>query len=276
MFLAFRPGEYQQSVVWKGGSDKIGVVDIEGVILTPMDTLKQLRYLSQDKDIKAIVLRLNTPGGGAAASEEIYREVRRIRDEKKKPIVADIETVGASGGYYVASGSDKIYANNASIVGSIGVIAEWYNYADLLRWAKLKNIVIKTGEFKDTGNPAREMTPAEQAYLQQLIDNMKGQFVAAVADGRHAKPEDISSIADGRVWTGQQALGLHLIDQVGDFRTAVMDTAKMAGIKGEPTVVRVEKPHRTVLDLLVGDVSDLIPDRAKLMEQNVGFYYLWK
>jgi protease IV len=275
-YFAFRPAETEETVVWKGGSDKIGEVEIEGVILSPVDSLKQLRKLAEDKSVKGIVLRLNTPGGGAAASEEIYRGVRRIRDEKIKPIVADIETVGASGGYYVASGADKIYANNASIVGSIGVIAEWYSYADLLQWAKMKNVVIKTGEFKDVGNPARPMTPAEQAFLQQLIDNMKGQFVAAVADGRHQKPEDINAIADGRVWTGQQALGIHLIDQVGDFRTAVMDTAKMAGIKGEPTLVKIEKPHQTLLDLLFGDISRFIPDKAKLMEQNVGFYYLWK
>jgi protease IV len=275
-FFAFRQPEAEETVMWKGGSDKIGVVEIEGVILSPIETLKELRHLSDDKSVKGIVLRLNTPGGGAAASEEIYRAVRRIHDDKIKPIVADVETVGASGGYYVASGADKIYANNASIVGSIGVIAEWYNYADLLQWAKMKNIVIKTGEFKDVGNPARPVTPAEQAFLQQLVDNMKGQFVAAVADGRHQKTEDINAIADGRVWTGQQALGIHLVDQIGDFYTAVMDTAKMAGIKGQPTLVRVEKPHQTLIDLLFGDISNLIPDKAKMLEQNVGFYYLWK
>ncbi len=258
------------------GGGKIAIVDVEGVILTPETAVRELKDFADDKSIKAIILHVNTPGGGAAASEEIYREVRRIRDEKKKPIVASIETVGASGGYYVSSGASKIFANEASIVGSIGVIAEWYNYADLLRWAKLQAVTIKTGEFKDTGNPARPMTPAERAYLQGMIDNMLGQFVKAVADGRKMKEQDIRAIADGKVWTGQQALGLKLIDQIGDFEAALKDTATSVGIKGEPTVVRPVKANKTLLDLLLGDVSEWLPDKAKLMERNPGFYYLWK
>ncbi len=259
-----------------GGGGKIGVVDLEGVILTPETTVKELKRFVDDNSIKAIILHVNTPGGGAAASEEIYREVRRIRDDKKKTIVASIETVGASGGYYVSSGAKKIFANDASLVGSIGVIAEWYNYEDLLHWAKLKAITLKTGEFKDTGSPTRPMTPAEHAYLQGMLDNMKGQFVNAVAEGRKLKVGDVQAIADGRVWTGQQALPLHLVDQIGDFEAAVKDTARSVGIKGEPTLVRPEKQRRTLLDLLFGDLSDLIPDQAKLMERHVGFYYLWK
>src|SRR6185369_14141882 len=127
---------------------------------------------------------------------------------------ADIETVGASGAYYVASGTNKIYANNASIVGSIGVIMEWYNYGDLMKWAKLKNIVIKTGEFKDTGNPSRDLTPAEQEYLQATAENMLGQFVASVASGRGMKPEDVKSFADGKIWTGEQAKSMKLVDEI--------------------------------------------------------------
>jgi protease IV len=161
------------------------VVDLDGVILSPEPVVGELKKFNDDSSIKAIILHINSPGGGVAASEEIYREVKRIHEKKKKRIVASIETVGASGAYYVASASNKIYADNGSIVGSIGVIAEWVNYGDLLKWAKLKSIVFKTGEFKDTGNPARDLTPAEQAYMQSLIDNMFGQFVQAVADGRH-------------------------------------------------------------------------------------------
>src|SRR6202030_545468 len=211
--------------------DRIGVVDLDGVILSPQPVVGQLKKFADDSSIKAIILHVNSPGGGVAASEEIYREVKRIRSEKKKRIVVSIETVGASGAYYVSSATNKIYADNGSVVGSIGVIAQWVNYGDLLKWAKLKDVVLKTGEFKDTGNPARDLTPAEQAYLQSLIDNMYGQFVQAVADGRHAKPDDIKAIADGRVWTGQEALSLHLIDQVGDFQTAVDETAKSVGVK---------------------------------------------
>jgi protease-4 len=274
VYASLRSGEDNDGFASFG--DKIGIVDLEGVILTPKETVKELRRFADDDSIKAIILHVNSPGGGAAASEEIYREVRRIRDQKKKRIVASIETVGASGAYYAASGTNKIFADNASIVGSIGVIAEWYNYGELIRWAKLKQELLKSGEFKDTGNPTRELTPAERQYMQGMIDNMFGQFVAAVADGRGAKVDDIKAIANGKVWTGQQALSLKLIDQIGDFRAAVEDTAKAVGIKGEPNLIFAEKEKRSIMDLLFGDVSDMLPDQAKLMEKNPGFYFLWK
>jgi protease IV len=266
----------QQKDSFSGFGDKIAVVDLEGVILSPKDMVEQLRKYGDDSSIKAIIIHVNSPGGGAAASEEIYREVLRIRDVKKKRIVASIETVGASGAYYVSSATNKIFADQASIVGSIGVIAEWYNYEELMKWAKLKAVVLKAGEFKDTGSPVREMTPAERAYMQGLIDNMHGQFIHSVAVGRRVKDEDIRQLADGKVWTGEQAIPLKLVDQLGDFRAAVEDTAKSVGIRGEPTLVRPEKDRKSVLDLLFGDVSEYLPDPAKLMQTNAGFYYLWK
>jgi protease-4 len=276
VYFSVSSGEAGGYTVSGGSGGRIGVVDITGVILTPKDAVRELKKFADDDSIKAIIIHLNTPGGGAAASEEIYREVRRIRDEKKKRVVASIETVGASGGYYIASACNKIFANDASIVGSIGVIMDWYNYGDLLRWAKLKEVIIKAGEFKDTGDPTRELTPAEKAYLQSMVDNMHQQFIKAVADGRGMKVEDIQPIATGRVWTGQQALPLKLVDQIGDFEAAVKDTAKAAGIKGEPALVRPEKQKHTLLDLIFGDASQFLPDRAKLLEKNPGFYFLWR
>jgi protease IV len=266
----------QNEEAFSGFGDKIAVVDLEGVILTPKQIVPQLKKFADDNSVKAIIIHVNSPGGGVAASEEIYREVKRIREEKKKRIVASIETVGASGAYYVASATDKIYADKGSIVGSIGVIAQWMNYGELLHWAKLKDITMKAGEFKDTGSPTREMTPAERQYLQSLIDNMHAQFIQAVAQGRHAKEADIRAIADGKVWTGEQAFSMKLVDQVADFEAAVKDTAKAVGISGEPTLVRPQKEKRSGLDLLFGDVSDYLPTREKLLEQQVGFYYLWK
>ncbi|PYX90858.1 MAG: signal peptide peptidase SppA [Acidobacteria bacterium] len=274
LYVALRTG--QQSSFGSSFGDKIAVVDLEGVILTPKPVVDQLKKYGDDDSIKAIILHVNSPGGGVAASEEIYRAVKRLRDDKKKYIVAAIESVGASGAYYVSSATKKIYADDGSIVGSIGVISEWVNYGDLMRWAKLKEVVMKAGEFKDTGNPTRDLTPAEREYLQSLIDNMHSQFIQAVADGRRLKVQDVRAIADGKVWTGQQALSMKLIDQVGDFQAAVADTAKSVGIKGEPTLVRPEKERKTMLDLLFGDVSQWVPTREKLMEQHVGFYYLWK
>src|SRR6202522_2762967 len=261
---------------FSGFGDRIGVVDLDGVILSPQPVVGQLKKFGDDSSIKAIILHVNSPGGGVAASEEIYREVKRIREEKKKRVVVSIETVGASGAYYIASASNKIYADQGSIVGSIGVIAEWLNYGDLLKWAKLKSIVFKTGEFKDTGNPTRDLTPAEQAYMQSLIDNMYGQFVKAVADGRGLKFDDVKSIANGKVWTGSQALDMKLIDYVGDFQAVIKDTAKSVGISGEPTLVHPEKDSRTLLDLMTGDISQYLPDTAKMLEQHLGLYYLWK
>jgi protease-4 len=153
---------------------------------------------------------------------------------------------------------------------------EWYNYGDLMKWAKLKNIVIKTGEFKDTGNPSRDLTPAEQQYLQATAQNMLGQFVASVASGRSMKVEQVRSIADGKIWTGEQAKSMKLVDEIGDFETAVEQTAKAVGIKGEPTLVRTEREKRSLTDLLFGDASEVWPTPSKLMQSNPGFYYLWK
>jgi protease-4 len=266
----------QDTTAFRGFGNKIGVVDLEGVIISPKIVVDQLKKFGDDDSIKAIILHVNSPGGGVAASEEIYREVKRIRDDKKKRIVASIESVGASGAYYVSSATNKIYADKGSIVGSIGVIAEWVNYGDLLHWAKLKDVTMKAGEFKDTGSPTRDMTPAEKEYLQSLIDNMHGQFIQAVADGRKTKFDDVKAIANGKVWTGEQALSMKLIDQVADFQAAVDDTAKSVGIKGEPVLVHPERDRKTVLDVLFGDVSEWLPTREKLLEHHVGFYYLWK
>ena len=276
VYYTVRNGDTSTEVVRSGSGGKIAVVDLEGVIITPKDTVKQLKKFADDDSVKAIILHINSPGGGVAASEEIYTQVRRIRDEKKKQIVASIETVGASGAYYVASGANKIYSDNGSIVGSIGVIMEWYNYGDLMKWAKLKNIVIKTGEFKDTGNPSRDLTPAEQQYLQATAENMLGQFVSSVASGRNLKVEDVKTIADGKIWTGEQAKSMKLVDEIGDFEAVVQQTAKAVGIKGEPTLVRAEKEKRSLADLIFGDASEIWPDPAKLIQSNPGFYYLWK
>ena len=274
VYISLRHGERGEA--FDGFGDKIGVVDLEGVIIEPKTVVSELKKFADDDSIKAIILHVNTPGGGVAASQEIYDEVKRIRDKKKKPVVASIETVGASGGYYISSAATKIFADPGSVVGSIGVIAEWYNYGDLLHWGKMKEVVIKTGEFKDTGIPTRELTPAEREYLQHLIDSMFAQFIHAVAEGRKLKEEDVRALADGKVWTGEQAKQLKLIDEFGDFQAAVEDTAKAVGIQGEPTLVHAEKQRRTLLDLLFGDLSEYLPDKAKILQNNVGFYYLWK
>lgn len=257
-------------------SNQIAVIDIDGVIMDADKIDNQLRKFGDDSSVKAIILHINSPGGGAAASQEIYHEVLRVRSEKKKKIVASVESVGASGAYYIASACDKIYANDASVVGSIGVIMEWTNYGELLRWAKLKNVVIHAGELKDAGDPTRELTPKEEAYFQSLVDNMYIQFVHDVATGRHSTDDKIKPLATGQVWTGQQSLSLGLIDKVGGFRIALMDTAKDVGIFGEPVIVRPSSPKRGLLSLLTTDGEDLFPNPTQLLNHAPGFYFMWK
>src|SRR2546421_3688143 len=209
-YLTLRTNE--ESTAFRGFGNKIGVVDLEGVIISPKIVVDQLKKFADDDSIKAIILHVNSPGGGVAASEEIYREVKRIRDQKKKRIVASIETVGASGAYYVATGTNKIFADPSSIVGSIGVIAQWYNYGVLIHWAKLKDENMKSGALKDAGSPTPPITPEERQYLQGLIDDMHQQFIKDVAEGRKMKVDEVRPIATGRVWTGEQAAPLKLID----------------------------------------------------------------
>jgi len=256
--------------------DRIAVIDISGVILSAESVDNQLRKFGDDSSVKAIVLHINSPGGGAAASQEIYHEVLRVRQENHKKVIASIESVGASGAYYIASACDKIYANDASVVGSIGVIMEWTNYGDLLRWAKLKNVVIHAGELKDAGDPSRDLTPKEEAYFQSLVDNMYGQFVHDVATGRHTSDDKIKPLATGQVWTGQQSLPLGLIDKVGGFRVALMETAKDVGISGEPNLVRPAKNKRGLFALLTDDGEDLFPNPGQLLNHAPGFYFMWK
>ena len=258
------------------GTDSIAVIDVSGVILSPETVDTQLRKFGDDSSVKAIILHINSPGGGAAASQEIYHEVLRVRQENHKKVIASIESVGASGAYYIASACDKIYANDASVVGSIGVIMEWTNYGDLMRWAKLKNVVIHAGELKDAGDPSRDLTPKEEAYFQSLVDNMYTQFVHDVATGRHSTDDKIKPLATGQVWTGQQSLPLGLIDKVGGYRVALMETAKSVGISGEPNVVRPAKIKRGLFSILTDDTDDLFPNPSQLLNHAPGFYFMWK
>jgi protease-4 len=258
------------------GNDQIAVIDLEGVILSAEAVDTQLRKFGDDSSVKAIILHINSPGGGAAASQEIYHEVLRIRKEKHKKIIASVESVGASGAYYIASACDRIYANEASVVGSIGVIMEWMNYGDLLKWAKLKNVTITAGELKDAGDPSRDLTPKEQAYFQSLVDNMYSQFVHDVAEGRHTTDDKIKPLATGQVWTGSQSLSLGLIDRVGGFRTALIDTAREVGISGEPSIVRPAKNKRGLLNILADDGEDLFPNPSQMLNRAPGFYFMWK
>ena len=257
-------------------SDRIQVVDIEGELLQSTPILEQLKRYEDSNSVKAILLNIDSPGGGVAVSQEIYAELKRLREKKDKTIVAYLSSTGASGAYYVACAANKIVANPGTIVGSIGVIAEWVSYAELLEWAKLKDIVFKTGEFKDTGSPTRPLTDNEKKYFQGLIDDMYVQFVEAVSSGRKLDLQEVRSMADGRVFTGRDAKERKLIDEIGNFQDAVDLTAKLSGISGKPRLLRLSRPRVTLLDVLTTDLSRLVPFNGHGMQSQIKFQYLWK
>jgi protease-4 len=257
-------------------SDRIQVVDVEGQLLQSRQILDQLKRYEDSDSVKAILLNIDSPGGGVAVSQEIYAEVKRLREKNKKTIVAYLSSTGASGAYYIACAADKIVANPGTIVGSIGVIAEWVNYADLLQWAKLKDVVFKTGEFKDTGSPTRPITENERKYFQGLIDDMYVQFVEAVSSGRKMDLQEVRAVADGRVFTGRDAQQRKLIDEIGNFQDAVDVTAKLAGISGKPRLLRPSRQRVTILDVLTTDLSRLVPFGGQSMTSQIKFQYLWK
>lgn len=279
---------------FSGSGDRIAVIPVEGVIDDAMakSINRYLKQYGEDNRVKAIVLRVDSPGGGVSASQEIYREVKRLKDEKKKTIVVSMASVAASGGYYIACPADKIFANPGTVTGSIGVIAEWLNYKDLAEWAKVKPVVFKSGEFKDTGSPTRELTEREKEYFQGMINELYGQFVQAVTDGRKGRgsegnelnEERVKLLADGRVYTGESARKYGLIDEIGNYQDALKATAKMIGVKGEPQLVTPPKPREgvSILDLLMGasKIQDFtpsqLPKQLSDLDTSVKFKYQWK
>ena len=257
-------------------SDRIEVVDVDGELVESRPILDQLKRYEDSNSVKAILLNIDSPGGGVAVSQEIYTEIRRLRDKKDKIVVAYLSSTGASGAYYVACAANKIVANPGTIVGSIGVIAEWVNFADLMEWAKLKDVVFKTGEFKDTGSPSRALTENERKYFQGLIDDMYVQFLEAVASGRKLDLQEVRSLADGRVFTGRDAKGRKLVDEIGNFQDAVDLTAKLAGISGKPRLIRLSRRRVTLLDVLTTDLSRFVPFNGQSMKSQIKFQYIWK
>jgi protease-4 len=259
-----------------GFSDRIQVVDLQGEIIDSQDVIQQLKRYEDSNSVRAILLKIDSPGGGVAVSQELYAEVKRLREKKDKTIVAYMSSTGASGAYYVACAANKIVANPGTIVGSIGVIAEWINYGDLMQWAKLKETVLKTGEFKDTGSASRPLTDREKAYFQGLIDDMYVQFIEAVAGGRSMEIQEVRAIADGRVFTGRDAKEKKLVDEIGNFQDAVDLTAKLAGISGKPRLIQVTRQKVTLLDVLTSDLSRIMPFQGKVLQSQIRFQYLWK
>ena len=219
------------------GKERVALVRIEGPILDSQETVSELKDFGEDPLVKAIVVRIDSPGGGVAPSQEIYNAVKRIRNEYNKTVVASMGTVAASGGYYIAVASDRILANPGTLTGSIGVIMQLANFEELLKKIGVQNIVVKSGRYKDLASPFRPMTEDDRRLLQSVMDDVHRQFIEAVADGRSLDVADVMSFSDGRVFTGRQAKDSLLIDDLGDLQDAIRLAGELSGIQGEPRVV---------------------------------------
>jgi protease-4 len=220
----------------------IGLVEIKGIVLSARPYAEQIQRFRKISNVKAILVRIDSPGGSVAPSQEIYEAIHRAREEK--PVVASLGSVAASGGYYIASAAEKIFANPGTLTGSIGVAMHTRNVRDLMSKIGVESSVIKSGKFKDVGSPYRSMTPGEERYLQEVSDEIYVQFLEAVSKSRKMKQETVEEIADGRIFTGKRAQELGLVDAMGGLETAARETGRMVGILEEPHMISFKKKRR--------------------------------
>lgn len=251
--------------------DKVAVLRVEDVIIDSQIYLDSIETITKDDKVKALVVRIDSPGGAVGPSQEIYSELKELG--KKMPIIASIGGVGASGGYYIACSAEKIYANPGTITGSIGVIAQFASYEKLLNWAKIDVEVIKSGKYKDVGSAFREMSEADKQYIQQLIDNVYAQFKTVVATSRGLDTKQIDSVADGKIYTGEQALNLKLIDELGTINDAIAAAGNLGGIEGDPEVITFPKKKSKLFDLLNSKIDTNILTSVPI-KSRFGLFYL--
>ncbi|MBW1766384.1 MAG: signal peptide peptidase SppA [Deltaproteobacteria bacterium] len=253
--------------------DRIGVIPIEGAITDPEPIVTHLVNFRKNRRIKAIILRINSPGGGVGPAQEIYREVRKTIKTKK--VITSMGGLAASGGYYIASATNKIVANPGTITGSISVIMEFIQIEDLLKKVGVGLEVLKSGEFKDIGSPHRKMSEREKELIKDLISDIQKQFVNAVARGRHLSVEKVQEIADGRIFSGAQAKELGLVDLLGNFQDAVDLAKKMTGIKGDVSLVYPKKAKSNLWDFIFNGVTKACY-RAIMNHLNTDIEYRWE
>ncbi len=247
--------------------EKVALVRVEGPIVSSRSTIEELRKYRDDASVKAVVLRVDSPGGAVAPSQEIYEEVGKLKETK--PVVVSMGSVAASGGYYIAAPATKIYANPGTVTGSIGVIMEIPNFKGLMDKVGIKTEVIKSGKHKDLASVFRGVGREERTILQGVLDDVHDQFIRAVSEGRGIPYKRVKEIADGRIFTGRQAKDLGLVDALGNIQDAIMEAASLGGIEGEPNVIS-KKEKSSILDLL----DSRIPDELKEAFGTVSLKYL--
>lgn len=241
--------------------DKIGIIPIEGIIGDSEELIEQIREFADDGRIKAVVLRIDSPGGGVAASQEIYQAVRELK--KKKKVVASMGSVAASGGYMIAVAADRIVANPGSITGSISAVMHYADVEELMKKVGVRSSVVKSGKFKDIGSPTREMTAEERSLLQAIVDDIYDQFVRTIAENRKLPLKKILALSDGRIFSGKQAKDLGLVDQLGGLQDAVLLAGKLSGMEGSPEIVHGMKKKTTLLKYLIGSMTSAVVEEIK-------------
>ena len=256
LLIAFRAGAMSNGLGSQGIGKKVGIIQVSGPILSSNPTVKDLENFRNRKDISAILVRIDSPGGLVAPTQEIYEKIKTIKEEK--PIIASMASVAASGGYYIALGADTIIANPGTIVGSIGVIMNYPVMTKFLDKVGIEFETVKSGDLKDVGSYSREVTEADRKHLNEMVDDMYSQFVNVVSQNRSLSKEEVNKIADGRVFTGKQSKELGLIDVIGTFEDAVSIAGTMGQIKGKPKIVQVNKKRPSVLDWFTGNLGQTV------------------
>ncbi len=251
--------------------EKVGVVRIEGVIYSAEETVSAIKQFREDDDVKAILLRIDSPGGGVGPSQEIYREVRKTLPTKK--VVVSMGSVAASGGYYIAAGAHEIMANPGTITGSLGVIMQYTDFSDLMEKLGLAPVVIKSGEYKDIGSPVRPMTDREREILEEFTAKIHEQFKRDIAEGRGMEMEKVSEIADGRIFTGEEAVELGLVDRLGNQEDAIERAGRLGGIEGDVHPVYLPKRETSLLDLLTESITKALSNRLTSQDLNANYLY---
>jgi protease-4 len=258
--VVFAVSRSSSAFVVRGFGGSVAQIDVTGAIRESEDIVRQIRKYQDDGSIKALVLRIDSPGGGVAASQEIYEQLVRFK-KKGKPIVVSMGEVAASGGYYIACTADTIFASPGTVTGSIGVILSFPVFENLMDKVGIKMEVVKSGALKDVGDPGHRMTPQEQKMLQSVIDDTYGQFVSIVSENRDLDSSYVRSLADGSIFTGRQALEKGLVDKLGTLDDAIAAAGEMTDLGTKPRVVKERRYRRTWVDLL-GDLLGIDIDRA--------------
>jgi len=251
--------------------EKVGVIEIIGAIVDSKDIIHNLKRFREDDSVKAIVVRIDSPGGGVGPSQEIFREIRKTSESKK--VIASLGGVAASGGYYIAAGADGIVANPGTITGSIGVIMGYSNFQELLKKIGLVPVVIKSGEYKDIGSPVREMTEKEEEILRNLANQIHRQFIKAIAEGRGIEQSKVDKFADGRIFSGEEAKKLGLVDRFGNLEDAIEWAGRMGGIKGKISAVYPPEKKFSVLKYLVNSSLREVSNRFINPRLFAGYLY---